>query len=299
MNTGFLNSLSLDDRNSILDLYNQYNDKEISRSYFLNRVREIIGNDGVSMLFSKINDEIRPDQLHDVIQYAGVDLKEEQDFIVREAEFESASNESCDDIRTQVESLLNIDLFSEFIGRILKSRAMSITDDAYYTMYIILRRRMTDFVEKLVEASMVRVEKGRTNYNIDIINDIKRQLWCLEQGEQREMDALNFKKDEDDGRKKLKKTVHEREDLIIKKRMSNSIALAALGGSQKLWMNADELQGSKDTESQLMSLYSPYDDKEHDRKMKERTITMRDFIFVIENDKRYNKSIITIQQYYQ
>lgn len=298
MNTAFLNSLSTEERNTVMDLYNQYLEKEISRVHFLNRIREILGNEGVAMLFSKEADDIRPDQLHDVIQYAGVDLKEEQDYIVREAEFESASDEAYEDFRSSIESLLNIDLFAEFIGRILTSRGMNMTEEAYYTMFLVLRRRVTDFIERLIEVSKIRIEKERSGYNIDIINDVRRQLWCLEQHEQKEMDALRFRKEDDDGRKKMKKTVQEREDLIIKKRMSNTIALAALGGSQKLWMNADEMSGSKDNEAQLMSLYSPYDDKEHERKVKERTLTMRDFLFVIEHDKRYNKSIITIQQYF-
>lgn len=298
MNSAYLNSLASEERDAVMDLYNQFTEKEISRSHFLNRVREIIGNEGLTMLLSKDTDELRPDQIHDVIQYAGVDLKEEQDFIVREAEFESVSNETYEDLRGNIETLLNVELFAEFVGRILKSRGMNITDEAYYTMFLVLRRRITEFIERLIEVSKMRIEKERSGYNVDIINDVRRQLWVLEQNEQKEMESLKFKKDDDDNKKKLKKTVQEREDLIIKKRISNTIALAALGGSQKLWMNADEISGSKDGESQLMSLYSPYDDKEHDKKVKERTLTMKDFLFVIEHDKRYNKSIITIQQYF-
>ena len=112
------------------------------------------------------------------------------------------------------------------------------------------------------------------------------------------MDELKFKKNEDDGRKRAKRMIQEREDLLIKKRMSNTVALAALGGSQKLWMSMCDTTNNKESETQLRSLYSPYDEKEHEKRVKDRTLTMGDFLFVLEHDRRYNKSIITIQQYF-
>ncbi|EJW03737.1 hypothetical protein EDEG_01975 [Edhazardia aedis USNM 41457] len=89
--------------------------------------------------------------------------------------------------------------------------------------------------------------------------------------------------------------MQEREDLIVKKRMSNSVALAALGSKKFNWM--DEASNSE-KESVMESLYAPYDDKEFLEKVRDRTVTHEDFMYVLEHDKRYNKSIFTIGQYF-
>lgn len=293
MNQAFLESLPEDDREQICEWYVQLQEKEITLPYFVSRVRELVGQEGLSFLLGE-EQEIKPDQLHDVIQYAGVDLKEEQENIVKQTETELGEDLTSEDYYNSIESLLNVKMFVEFIHKITKNRNFTINEEGIYAAFLVLKRRLQDFIEDIIEASKVRVDSRRCN--VEVINDIKRQLWCLEQNEQKLMDSLKIKRDDDD-KKKVKSKVQEREDLLIKKRMSNSIALAALGGSQKLWMH-NEPGIMKETETPFQSLYSPFDDKEHERKVKERTLTMQDFLFVLERDKRYNKSIITIHQYF-
>lgn len=296
MNNNYLESLPHDEREQIVDLYSQVIEKEISPNQFLNRVKEIIGQDGLNQLLSKAQEnEIKTEELHDVVQYAGVDLHEEQDNIIDDYENENDSN--SDDPFSSMDSLLNVDMFMDFVARILANKKMKLSEDAFYTLFMVLRRKLIDLVEKVINASKVRVDFERNGRVIEIQNDLRRQLWCLEQNEQKSMDNLKFKKETDENRKKVKRNIQEREDLVIKKRMSNNIALAALGGSQKLWMSMGD-STHKEMETPLQSLYSPYDEKEHERKVKDRCLTMQDFLYVLEHDKRYNKSIFTIQQYY-
>ena len=125
------------------------------------------------MLFTKDSEEIRTEQLDDVIQYAGVDLKEEQEFITHEDEVFGDSDANREDIHSVMDSFLNIDYFVDFVRRILMSRGMKISDDAYYTIFIVLKRRMTDFIDRLIEVSKIRIDKERTGFNIDIINDVR------------------------------------------------------------------------------------------------------------------------------
>ncbi|KAM0687020.1 hypothetical protein COBT_001747, partial [Conglomerata obtusa] len=301
MNVHFLESLTPEEREIIEDMHQQVLDEELEPSTFFNKVKELIGTQGLALLFSKTTDnDIKTDQLQDIIQYSGVDLKEEQDIIAKDTEqyqYNETGDFRLDDQQGSAESLLNIPHFIDFVNRIVGARGMSIAEDVYHTTYLVLRRKLADFVDKLVESSKLRVDVSRSEYTVLVENDIRRQLWCLEQNEQKEMDRLKCKKEDDEHKKKLRKTVQEREDLLIKKRMSNTVALAALGSKQKSWMNFGD-GGVKENETPFQSLYSPFDEKEHERKVGERIITMQDFLHVLEHDKRYNKSIFTIQQYF-
>jgi hypothetical protein len=147
-------------------------------------------------------------------------------------------------------------------------------------------------------ASRNRVEYNLSEFIIRINNDLSRQLWCLEQIEKTEMEKFMIKKGEEEGKKKVKRTIQEREDLVIKKRMSNTVALAALGIQQKSWMSAEDVRMNEENTS-FNSIYSPFDEKALDRKVQNRTITMKDFLYVLERDRRYNKSIFTIQHYFR
>lgn len=300
----FLATLPQDEQEAILEAYQQVLDNELTPASFFSRVKDLIGAHNLSQLCSTTQEnEIKTDQLHDIIQYSGVDLKEEQEKINKEADqyFEADIDENefdLEDYYNSVESLLNPQLFFEFINRIIVSRGVNMAEDAYHAVFMVLKRKLSDFTDKLIVASNIRVDSSRSDYQILIENDIRRQLWCLEQNEQKEMEKLKFKKDEDEQKKKLKRTVQEREDLLIKKRMSNTVALAALGIKQKSWMSFGESSNGKDIQTPFQSLYSPFDDKEQERKVSERVITIQDFIYVLEHDKRYNKSIFTIQQYF-
>jgi hypothetical protein len=247
------------------------------------------------------NLDVKTEQLQDIIQYSGVDLKEEAENIVKESEHHLGNSYSEEvDYRNMLESLLNPELFVEYVNNLVGIRGMKISKECYYTLFMALKRKLLDMIEKMIEISKIRVDMPRTEYIIKIENDIRRQLWCLEENEKREMEKLFYKKgdNEDEEKKKIKKTVQEREDLIIKKRLSNNVALAALGSQHKSWMSVGDVTSVVEKETPFQSLYAPFNEKEQERKVRERSITMADFIYVLEHDKRYSKSIFTIGNYF-
>ncbi|KAI5177594.1 hypothetical protein PAEPH01_2484, partial [Pancytospora epiphaga] len=121
------------------------------------------------------------------------------------------------------------------------------------------------------------------------------QMWYLNELEKGKIERLMIKKDED---QKKKKVIQEREDLLIKKRQSNTIAMAAMGLKQKSWMNVGALKTGEES-CKFNSIYSPFDEKAFDERVKNCIITMKDFLYVLERDKRYNKSIFLIQHYFK
>ena len=80
-----------------------------------------------------------------------------------------------------------------------------------------------------------------------------------------------IKKDEDLKKKKKKKVILEREDLLIKKSQSNSVAMAAMGLKQKSWMSTDTSKGN-DESNKFSSICAPFDEKAFDGKIKGRKI---------------------------
>lgn len=278
--------------------------KEISPSQFFGICKEALTQEQFEELFSRKSsvrepEEIKTEHLQDIMQYSGVDLKEEADKIVRETEenvgFGSYEDE---DVSNQMYSLVNVAQFREFVLRMCKSRKAGISEECFFLLFQVVKRKIVDFVEKMEAASKQRVEYNLSEFIIRINNDLSRQLWCLEQIEKAEFERLMIRRSEDESKKRIKKTVQEREDLIIKKRLSNTVALAALGIQQKSWMSADDIRAQEENTT-FNSIYSPFDEKALERKVVNRTITMRDFVYVLERDRRYNKSIFTIQHYFK
>jgi hypothetical protein len=277
--------------------------KEITPAQFFAVCRESLTPEQFKCLFSKKEqreqEDIKTEHLQDIMQYAGVDLREEAEHIAKETEgrlgFGSYGDEDSDN---QMYSLLNVQPFREFIQRAAKSRSVYVSEDSFYFLFQVLKRKLLDFLEKMDDACRHRVEYSLSEYIIRINNDLSRQLWCLEQIEKMEYEKLTIRRSDEESKKKAKKTVQEREDLLIKKRLSNTVALAALGIQQKSWMNAEDTRVNEEN-TVFNSIYSPFDEKALERKVVGRSITMRDFVYVLERDKRYNKSIFTIQHYFK
>ncbi|KAH9411715.1 putative transcription initiation factor TFIID [Ordospora pajunii] len=307
MNKEAFDKLPLDKKKIIEAAYFSTVRKEISASQFFGVCRGALSKEQFESLFSsnmgggpsKVQEEIKTEHLQDIIQYSGVDLKEEAEQIVRDAETNVNFGEYDDeDVNGQMSSLLNVQLFREFIMRAGSSRKVMIGEESLLLLFQVIKRKMIDFIEKMESASRNRVEYNLSEFIIRINNDLSRQLWCLEQIEKTEMEKFMIKKGEEEGKKKVKRTIQEREDLVIKKRMSNTVALAALGIQQKSWMSAEDVRMNEENTS-FNSIYSPFDEKALDRKVQNRTITMKDFLYVLERDRRYNKSIFTIQHYFR
>lgn len=284
--------------------------KEITPSDFFGICRETLTDDEYDSLFSQNantaqepevqQEEIKTEHIEDIMQYTGVDLKEEAEKIVKEAEYnvgyEPADNKEDKNLR--VESLFNSGLFQDFVLRIAGQRQMKITNEAIYLIFQIMKRKILDLNDKLESTCKVRVEGALTEFNFKIENEVSKQLWYLNEMEKSLQDKLMVKKEDD---QKKKKVIQEREDLVIKKRQSSSVAMAAMasmGIEQKSWMVGDGLKTAEDN-SNFTPIYSPFDEKGFENKVKNRTITMKDFIYVLEKDKRYNKSIFLVQYYFK
>ncbi|KAF9762768.1 Transcription initiation factor TFIID subunit 4 [Nosema granulosis] len=305
MNRENFERLPMDKKRIIEEAYYSAANKQITPSDFFAICKEALTAEEYDLIFpnekkaTKEQEDIKTEHLQDILQYSGVDLKEEADQIAKETEHNIGYYSYDDeDVNSQMYSLLNPKLFKEYVQKLGKTRGMFISEDSYILLFQILKRKLLDLVEKLDQASKVRVEYELSKYVIKINNDLTRQLWCLEQIEKSELERLMINRDEDDTKKKPKKHIHEREDLVVKKKMSNTIAMAALGIKQRSWMTDEDTQISKDT-TQFNSIYAPYDDKMVDKRIATRAISMKDFIYVLERDKRYNKSIFTIQHYFK
>ncbi|KAI4291911.1 hypothetical protein PAPHI01_1185 [Pancytospora philotis] len=243
-----------------------------------------------------VREEIKTENIEDIMQYSGIDLKEEADNITKEVEH-SVSMGMYDegDAANQPDSLFNAALFKEFLVKLCVARGVKINEDGVTTLFQAVKRKLLDFVDKMDSACKIRSEAQLADYSFHIDNEVSKQLWYLNELEKAKMDKLMIKRDED---QKKKKIIQEREDLLIKKRQSNTVAMAAMGLKQRSWMNLDPSK-SGDDNGKFSSIYAPFDEKAFDEKIKDRVITMKDFIYVLEKDKRYNKSIFLIQYYFR
>lgn len=245
-------------------------------------------------------DDQKPEYMSDIIHYAGVNLKEEALHIAKEAEDSLPLDDTKGklyDYRDTIESLFDARIYAYFLEKISKIRDIVISDDASTLIFQAAKRKILELLEKMIEQSKVRMDISRNDYLIRIENDRRRQMWFLEQEEKLEMDKYRQKKegDEVEGKKKWRKALQDREDLIIKKRLSNNVALAALGSQPKSWMSAGA-QSTDDGSAPYLTLFQGSDERA--QKNSARIIIKEDFLHVLARDKRYNKSIFTIKHTY-
>ena len=289
--------------------YSAYN-KDITPSDFFIICKETLTDEEYNSLFNESTaiqqepeaktEEIKTEHIEDIMQYTGVDLKEEAEKIVKEAEYNVGYDpvDNREDRNSKIESLFNSALFQDFVIRVAAQRQMKISSDSIYLIFQIMKRKILELNDKLEKTSRIRVEGGLSEFNFKIENEVSKQLWYLNEMEKVLQDKLVVRKEDD---QKKKKVIQEREDLVIKKRQSSSVAMAAMasmGIEQKSWMVGDGLKSAEDN-SKFVPIYSPFDEKGFDSRIKNRTITMKDFVYVLEKDKRYNKSIFLVQYYFK
>jgi len=287
--------------------FSAYN-KDITPSDFFNICKKTLTEAEYNALFHEFGseneqkeqqqtEEIKTEHIEDIIQYSGIDLKEEADNMNKLAEknIGYGQYENVEDKNSKIESLFNPQAFQDFIVKICSQRHLKITSEGIYLMFQIMKRKILDFTERMDAASKIRAEANLSEFNFKIDNEVCKQLWYLNEMEKVKLEKLMIKKEEDP---KKKKVIQEREDLLIKKRQSSNVAMAAMGIEQKSWMTGDGLKANEDN-SKFTPIYSPFDEKGFEQKIKGRSISMKDFIYVIERDKRYNKSIFLIQHYFK
>ncbi|KAG0437182.1 hypothetical protein DMUE_3838 [Dictyocoela muelleri] len=285
MNREMLESLPPHQRKTIEKFYLAVINNEITPDEFFAQCNAYLGKTVFDQLFAPEKD-IKTDKLEDVIEYSGVDLKQEMEQIKSIEDMEFQYQEF--DVRSEMEMIVDYDIFISFIKEYADFRSIGVSGDAVKYLFYALRRYLIDMIEKMDTACFLRADPGRIMYNLRIENDIRRQLWFLKEKEKK--DEFNFK----DTDKKDKKIIQEREDLLIKKKMSNTVALAALGSQKKSWMDVDVVE-----DTNFLFLYAPVDEKEIEKKVQNRRITMDDFLYVLERDRKYNKSIFTMRFYYK
>lgn len=295
-----------DSKKQIIERANHavYN-RELSATDFFSICRRVLTVEEFNSLFTEAveptetveQEDIKTEYIEDIMQYSGVDLKEEADNIMKEAENNVHFNQydNREDKNSKIETLFNPVLFQDFVVRVAEHKQTNITPEGLYLVFQVMKRKIIDFVERLDVVSKMRVESGLKDYNFKIENEVSKQLWYLNEMEKSLEDRLMVKKEDDS---KKKKVVQEREDLIIKKKQSSSVAMAAMGIEQKSWMIGDGMKNSEDV-SKFTPVYSPFDERGFDNKIRNRSITMKDFVYVLERDRRYNKSVFLIQYYFK
>lgn len=309
MNRSNFQKLPEKKRQIIENAYYATHCKEITPTDFFAICREVLTDEEFTSLFKGMEgeeepkqgiqpqDDVKTEYIEDIMQYSGIDLKEEADNIVKESEHGGRMEQydNRDDKNSKIDSLFKPLLFQEFIVRVSGQKQMKITTEGIYLLFQIMKRKIFDFIDRLDAASKIRVEANLAGFSFRIENEISKQLWYLNEMEKVLGEKLMIKKDEDT---KKKKTIQEREDLIIKKKQSSSVAMAAMGIEQKSWMTGDGAKSNEEV-SKFTPIYSPFDEKGFDAKIKARTVTMKDFIYVLERDKRYNKSVFLVQHYFK
>lgn len=124
------------------------------------------------------------DSLQDVIQYSGIDLKEEADNIIRTQEsFLSAGTAASipDDVRVTYEYYLNVNNLKERVSKVCKRNGLrAFNDDSLFVLSYALREKVSLMAEALHEISRHRVEYHRMRCKVKIDNDPLRQIWVLQ-----------------------------------------------------------------------------------------------------------------------
>jgi len=194
--------------------------------------------------------------LQDVIQYSGIDLRAEAEMIESELHMAGAgyaigAGTAAQDLRMCPEYYFNLARLKAIVYTTAKARGItSVSDDVFDLLALALQRRMLNIITGLVEISKHRVDAGRVSFKIKVENDPKKQLWLIERVYEDQMEKQNealrqgqiSKPGEQDKSKQKKPVGGEKkssgEDVIIKTRLANTTAMAALGLQQKSWMTA-------------------------------------------------------------
>lgn len=290
----------------ISSLYQNFRDGRMSAEKFYEQAESILGRN----LFDKIFDtkslgqskDIKSDKLDDVFEYSGVDLKKEQENIVRDVDSAmrgDAYRHSADQ-NNKLEVLFDKIVFDEFLGKFKRNKMVNIDPECTNILFQATFRRVKDLIDQMNMVSKVRVDfsKEKMNVMLKVENDVKKQLYLLEE-ELKNEELRTFNKKESAEEIEKKKNYKEREDLLVKKRASNNLALQALG-SQKTddWLDFDDMDFSEKT-SKFTKPSTVFNEKEVERRITLRKITIEDVIFVFECDKEISRSLLLMEQYFK
>lgn len=275
--------------------------------------------------------------LQDVIQYSGIDLKAESEMIESELHAHNlggGSTSFAQDFRLRPEYFFNVPRMKAIVYMAIKARGLtSVSEEVFELIALALQRRLLNIITGMSEISKHRVDAGRLAFKIKVENDPKKQLWLLEKIYEEELDKrkgdlMGTQKAATDDKSKAKKpAVSEKkasEDVLVKTRLANTTAMAALGVQQKSWMTAgivglqsnpikptvtsssveDTTDSTEAMEPVKIPLHfsqapsvTPVTDRDLLLQINSRTISLKDLVFFCERDSHLSRSPIMLTLY--
>ena len=209
--------------------------------------------------------------LHDVMHYAGIDLKAESDLILRDQQqsifsaAQYAGEEFLKDPKLDPSYFFNVTRLKGILAHAAKQFGLELSSDAHYALCLVLLRKLSNVLVQLVRFSRHRTDLPRRFYKIKVENDPKKQMWLLEQiltmkpqsqqqpqspqshqstqqtgsqkpDTQQKKDSHDTESEEESGKKKRR--THPADDSVIKTKLTNITASVATGLKMKSWMTA-------------------------------------------------------------
>ena len=255
-----------------------------------------------------MKEKTKTEKLVDVIEYSGVDLKKETDIFNRDSvkqlrDYDDAYILDDYEHNDELEELLDISDFSDFLQKLCNSRQIGIRAECIQYFSKGLKSKLLEVIEKADFASKIRTDFVIQQFNVKVqeLNDIKKQLYVLEEEERAGLE--NLRKNNPNELEDVtveKPEMKEREDVLIKKKQANTLALQALGSKKTEFLDFDDdLNQHNGSDYPHVNLFGEQAIKEVERNIKTRRITVEDVLFVLESDPKYEKSLFVIQHYFK
>ncbi|KRH92436.1 TATA box binding protein (TBP)-associated factor, RNA polymerase II, partial [Pseudoloma neurophilia] len=99
----------------------------------------------------------------DIMEYAGVNIKEEEYL----NNSDSLSDDSLPDDNNIISSLFDIQYFLQFLAIFCKKRKIHINENCYFALFLSLKRKLKDMIEKMDRACAIRVGLFERRSTID------------------------------------------------------------------------------------------------------------------------------------
>ena len=181
--------------------------------------------------------------LQDVIQYSGVNLKEEEENIRKADRFVEYRASAASDHRSQVEQIVNIGPLMDLALKIAERNGLEIDQNSLSPLVHGVQQYLIEFISKCAYTSRHRIDFAKNKFQIKVDNDPRKQLLVLDSFES-ELNDRQGDGDEPRAKKSKKRNLNEREDVAVKTRLANVTAAAALGIPQKSWMTSNPMPES-------------------------------------------------------
>ena len=202
--------------------------------------------------------------LQDVLKYSNIDLRAESELINRELQHPASGTgktplHSLTDPRSRPGHYCNAARLKYIAAKVAIKAGLlrGIDDEACAMIAIGLQRRITDLLVACIENSRHRVDRGRANWKIRIVNDPRKQLGVLEQamrarddkpivsGDGSKKPRLEASQQQQQSSQQLQSTTTPQQtpaiaasDAAVKAKLANVTAMAAVGLKRKSWMTA-------------------------------------------------------------